>query len=111
MRVPEHHAQRRRVLDRALATCQAKLGSAQALGYLQRCGDFSLPRALATRALGALGPVSAVRAIGGLGMAAAHGKIKKKYNMENERDALFTAVDVLGRLGCPLEAFRPGRRR
>lgn len=28
------------------------------------------------------------------GMAAAHGKIKKKYGMENERDALFTAVDV-----------------
>jgi hypothetical protein len=27
-------------------------------------------------------------------MAAAHGKIKKKYGMENERDALFTAVDV-----------------
>ena len=28
------------------------------------------------------------------GMAAAHGKIKKKYGMENERDALFTAVEV-----------------
>jgi hypothetical protein len=28
------------------------------------------------------------------GMAAAHGKIKKKYGMENERDAIFTAVDV-----------------
>lgn len=28
------------------------------------------------------------------GMAAAHDKIKKKYGMENERDALFTAVDV-----------------
>ena len=32
-----------------------------------------------------------------LGMAAAHGKIKKKYQMDNERDALFTAVDA-GRL-------------
>ncbi|CAE7210305.1 PTGES2 [Symbiodinium microadriaticum] len=54
----------------------------QALGYLQKCPEFSLPRAVATRALGAIG------------MAAAHGKIKKKYQMEDEREALFTAVDA-----------------
>ncbi|CAJ1374232.1 unnamed protein product [Effrenium voratum] len=54
----------------------------QALGYLQKCPEFSPARAFATRAVGALG------------MAAAHGKIKKKYQMDNERDALFTAVDA-----------------
>lgn len=53
----------------------------QALGYLHRCPEFSGPRALFTRALGALG------------MAAAHGKIKKKYNMTDERKALLDAVD------------------
>merc|ERR1712137_645433 len=54
----------------------------QALGYLHDCPEFSAPRALATRAVGALG------------MAAAHGKIKKKYNMTDEREALHSAVDV-----------------
>ncbi|CAK8994018.1 Prostaglandin E synthase 2 (Membrane-associated prostaglandin E synthase-2) (mPGE synthase-2) (Microsomal prostaglandin E synthase 2) (mPGES-2) (Prostaglandin-H(2) E-isomerase) [Cleaved into: Prostaglandin E synthase 2 truncated form] [Durusdinium trenchii] len=53
-----------------------------ALGYLQKCPEFSQSRAVATRALGALG------------MAAAHGKIKKKYKMDDERDALFAAVDT-----------------
>lgn len=66
-----------------------------ALGYLQKCPEFSLPRAVATRAVGALG------------MAAAHGKIKKKYGMENERDALFTAVDAwTAEVGS--KAFRGG---
>lgn len=80
----------------------------EALGYLQKCPEFSLPRAVATRAVGALGSQSLFSSVfnqrcwtccsvGGLtrgGMAAAHGKIKKKYGMENERDALFTAVEV-----------------
>ncbi|CAE8643458.1 unnamed protein product [Polarella glacialis] len=54
----------------------------QALAYLHKCPEFSLPRVLLTRGLGALG------------MAAAHGKIKKKYNMTDEREALYSAVDV-----------------
>lgn len=29
--------------------------AAEALGYLQKCPEFSLPRAVATRAVGALG--------------------------------------------------------
>eukprot|EP00931_Biecheleriopsis_adriatica_P119041 TRINITY_DN94330_c0_g1_i1.p1 TRINITY_DN94330_c0_g1~~TRINITY_DN94330_c0_g1_i1.p1 ORF type:complete len:260 (-),score=57.92 TRINITY_DN94330_c0_g1_i1:61-819(-) len=54
----------------------------QALGYLQSCPEFSTARAVVTRAIGALG------------MAAAHGKIKKKYGMEDEREALFGAVEA-----------------
>eukprot|EP00438_Fugacium_kawagutii_P017217 Skav235577 [mRNA] locus=scaffold612:112440:118098:+ [translate_table: standard] len=54
-------------------------------------------------------------------MAAAHGKIKKKYGMEDERDALFTAVDVPsqalksrwlhGSSAAPALLPRPGLRR
>lgn len=63
-------------ITRSVAECW------QALGYLQSCPEFSTVRAVATRAVGALG------------MAAAHGKIKKKYGMDNERDALFSAVEA-----------------
>lgn len=51
------------------------------LKYLHSCGEFSAPRAYLTRALGAVG------------MAMAHGKIKKKYNMADERQALYDVVD------------------
>eukprot|EP00933_Yihiella_yeosuensis_P041888 TRINITY_DN3630_c0_g1_i1.p1 TRINITY_DN3630_c0_g1~~TRINITY_DN3630_c0_g1_i1.p1 ORF type:complete len:270 (-),score=65.30 TRINITY_DN3630_c0_g1_i1:254-1021(-) len=55
-----------------------------ALGYLSNVPEFSGPRVFFTRALGALG------------MAAAHGKIKKKYNMTDERAALLEVVDAWG---------------
>lgn len=50
----------------------------RSLGYLH--DEFSPPRALFTRTLGALG------------MAMAHGKIKKKYGMDDERQALDEVV-------------------
>mmetsp|Transcript_95198 Transcript_95198/g.269444 ORF Transcript_95198/g.269444 Transcript_95198/m.269444 type:complete len:255 (+) Transcript_95198:68-832(+) len=54
----------------------------QMLRYLHDVPEFSTQR------------VYAIRALGALGMAAAHGKIKKKYNMVDEREALFGAVDT-----------------
>jgi len=52
----------------------------QALAYLHDCREFSTPRVLATRGLGALG------------MAAAHGRILKKYGITDERQALEEAT-------------------